>query len=282
MSETKDTIREIEGRGYRANILLSPRNKRIVIKEFKGEDVTRLADTLKDIGAEAGLTKIWFKHPRKKSRRFLEERFREEAVVKKFYPEDDASLLSLFLVPERGESDNQKEKQKLLDDVCALKEKENYDLPPGYNFQIAGKEDILDLTGLFGQVFSTYPYPIYREEYIQKMMDEGVVYGVINKGRETVAAASAETVEELANAEMTDFATLPEYRGQGLAACILRRLEEELKDRNYRCLYTIARAGVYGINRIFGRAGYEYTGTLVKNCSIGGSLEDMNVWCKRI
>ena len=97
-----------------------------------------------------------------------------------------------------------------------------------------------------------------------------------------VAAASAETQPPHRSAEMTDFATLPEQRGAGLAQHLLAALESDMADLGIFNLYTIARARSAGMNRVFYNRGYEWTGTLVNNCHISGSFEDMHVWCRRI
>ncbi|HQA81666.1 MAG TPA: hypothetical protein PLV96_12800 [Methanoregulaceae archaeon] len=46
--------------------------------------------------------------------------------------------------------------------------------------------------------------------------------------------------------------------------------------------YTIARAKSYSINITFARGGYEYGGLLPNNTNISGTIEDMNVWYKRL
>ncbi|VVB88342.1 Beta-lysine N6-acetyltransferase [uncultured archaeon] len=81
---------------------------------------------------------------------------------------------------------------------------------------------------------------------------------------------------------MTDFATLPEYQGNGFACYLLRKMEHEMRKRNIKTSYTIARAVSYGINIIFAKMGYRYGGTLLNNTNISGSVESMNVWYKSL
>jgi putative beta-lysine N-acetyltransferase len=82
------------------------------------------------------------------------------------------------------------------------------------------------------------------------------------------------------NTEMTDFATLPEYRGKGLSAFLLRLMESEVKKRQIKTTYTIARAPSFGMNITFSKMGYSYSGTLINNTNIFGHFENMNVWYK--
>jgi putative beta-lysine N-acetyltransferase len=81
---------------------------------------------------------------------------------------------------------------------------------------------------------------------------------------------------------MTDFATLPHFRGKGLATALLVDMENEMKNQKIRTLFTIARALSPGMNITFARCGYKYSGTLINNTQIFGHIESMNVWYKHI
>ncbi len=81
---------------------------------------------------------------------------------------------------------------------------------------------------------------------------------------------------------MTDFATLPQYRKQGIAQKLLHEMERNIKEKDFRMSYTIARAMSPGINITFARCGYTYAGTLINNTNISGSIESMNVWYKKL
>ncbi|NIP49233.1 MAG: GNAT family N-acetyltransferase [Phycisphaerae bacterium] len=101
-------------------------------------------------------------------------------------------------------------------------------------------------------------------------------------GDELVALSSAEVDFNGGNVEMTDFATLSDYRGQGLATFLLDRMEEDVRSGGIQTAYTIARAYSYGMNITFAKHGYQYAGTLVNNTQISGQLESMNVWHKHL
>ncbi len=272
---------EITGIDYQANLELSYPNQRIVIKDYQGPNLAALKEEL-IASAPKDITKIWLKARKQDEAAFKEIGFEKEAEITKFYPDDNASLLAYYLSSNRKQQENKAEKEDILASVKDLNTKSVESIPQNCQFRLASKDDLSDLADLYDDVFLTYPYPINNQLYLRKMMNQGVIYGLIYQNDKLVAAASAETVAEYKNAEMTDFATRPEARGQGLASYILAKLEQELKERNYNCLYTIARAKVYGINKIFSQAEYEYTGTLVKNCNIAGGLEDMNLWMKTI
>jgi putative beta-lysine N-acetyltransferase len=86
--------------------------------------------------------------------------------------------------------------------------------------------------------------------------------------------------KENRNAEMTDFATLPEHLGNGLAVHLLNFMEPEMQKRGIATLYTIARAISPGMNITFAKCGYIFGGTLINNTQISGSIESMNLWYK--
>jgi putative beta-lysine N-acetyltransferase len=79
---------------------------------------------------------------------------------------------------------------------------------------------------------------------------------------------------------MTDFATLPDGRGRGIALSLLALMEQDPKVRTMRTAYTIARSLSPGMNITFAKAGYAYGGTLTNNTDISGSIESMNIWYK--
>jgi len=143
-----------------------------------------------------------------------------------------------------------------------------------------GADDAEALTELYRQVFETYPFPIHSADYLRATMAENTRYTGIFAGEKLIAAASAETDSGRNYAEMSDFATLEEFRRLGLAAALNAELEKSLYNDGVKCYYTIARSVSYGMNKTFAGCGYTFTGTLYNNTNIGGGIESMNVWYK--
>lgn len=81
---------------------------------------------------------------------------------------------------------------------------------------------------------------------------------------------------------MTDFATIPEERGNNYALYLLQNMEKEMIKKNIHTAFTISRAVSYGMNITFAKAGYTYAGLLKNNTAIAGNLESMNVLHKKI
>ena len=154
----------------------------------------------------------------------------------------------------------------------------NFTLPPEYSIRKCKKYDVKQMADLYQKTFDTYPFPIHNHEYLLKTMEDNVVYFGIFKEDEVVALSSAEIDYDYLNVEMTDFATLPKFCGNGLSSHLLMKMDKEMKASGIRTAYTIARASSYGMNIVFAKCGYEYCGRLVNNTNISGNIESMNVW----
>lgn len=138
------------------------------------------------------------------------------------------------------------------------------------------------MSNIYRQVFRSYPFPIQQPTYLIHMMTEGVPYFCVRMKDRIAAIAAAEIDSEHQNAEMTDFATLPEWRGMGFAGMLLRHMERKTRERGVITTYTIARAESLGMNAVFKNNGYTYAGLLKNNSQIGGRIQSMTVWYKRL
>ncbi len=126
-------------------------------------------------------------------------------------------------------SSAKKQKIKKNIEVALDKEDQNgFSSKPDAEFRALEHEDAEQLVNLYEKTFKVYPFPIFDEKYIKKTMDENIDYYGAFVGDELVAASSAEKDIENKNAEMTDFATLPERRGKNLILFLLKEMEEEM------------------------------------------------------
>jgi len=193
--------------------------------------------------------------------------------------EDRYFFMSKFLDDERAECASSKSIEKVIN-----KAKE-YTLSEiecnNHNISKLSKEHIPDIIKIYDNVFATYPFPIHDKTFISNSMDSDThYYGVFNDSN-LVAVSSAEICRKSRTSEMTDFATLPEYRGMGFASSLLMAMEGDLKGSEISTFFTIARAVSFGMNITFSKAGYSFGGTLIKNTNISGNIESMNVWFKQ-
>jgi putative beta-lysine N-acetyltransferase len=143
-------------------------------------------------------------------------------------------------------------------------------------------EDALEMSRVFKAVFETYPFPIFDPQYLLDSIHGHATYFCIRKDNHIVALAAAEI--DLVNraAEMTDFATLSEYRRQGMADCLLNVMDAEMKQQGMQTAFSIARSLSAGMNITFVKNGYRYGGTLGNNTYIAGRIESMNIWYKHL
>ncbi len=267
-----------------------PSSSRIYLMKLKKEDHPSIIPALLELAATNHYGKIFAKIPAWAEKEFLSQGFHREASVPGFYnTETDALFMAHFLTKERASvgADMQaviEENITLSQRKSTLAQRDVAAEAPPFALRRLTPDDADALTKLYGMVFESYPFPIFEREYIIHTMDIDSIayYGAFNAAGKLVAASSAEIDKVSFNAEMTDFATHPDSRGYSIALHLLRLMEDDMKKRGLKVLYTIARALSAGMNVTFGRAGYEFTGTLINNTNISGSIESMNVWYKRL
>ena len=255
-----------------------PTSNRIYVMRLAPADLPELLDDLVDLAEREGYTKIFAKVPASARNPFLDRGYVEEAKVPGlFRGREDGSLLSLFLDPARSR-DSRSFGEVLAAARAATANGCIRPLPPGALCSPASPEDAPALAALYRDVFATYPFPIHREEYILETMEHGVRYFCVRIGGVIASVSSAEMDPGEEHVEMTDFATRPECRGQGLSGHLLRCMEAAMRSAGMKTAYTIARATSFPMNLTFARAGYAYGGTLINNTGICGGVESMHVW----
>ncbi len=259
-------------------------NNRIYVMKFNFEDNTALFDRIDKLCNEYDYTKIIIKAARNYSAQFIARGYKIEADIPNYYNgRDNCIFLSKFLSEERSKVENIEEIQ---DVIAKSKEKRTVsnipELPESFSIKNLNKKDTDMMANIYRTVFKTYPFPIFDANYLAKTMDDNVEYAGIFHNNTLVSLASAEKNAEDQCAEMTDFATLQDHRGNNFALVLLDYLEKSVFNHGYKVLYTIARSLSYGMNITFKKKGYEYTGTLINNTNIAGKIESMNVWYKNL
>jgi len=259
-------------------------NDRVYLMKLADADMPGLVPSLIRYAHLAGYGKIFAKVPAKHSDAFVDKGFRLEGEIPAFYNNTrGAAFLGYYLNVER----QQEKHPELVEEVLAIArqkamQEEPVSLPKELTCRVTRPDDAEAMAGLYRQVFASYPFPIHDPTYLRQTMAENVVYFGVWEREKLIALSSAEMDVAAGNAEMTDFATLPECRGRGIAQHLLQEMEQEMASRDICSLYTIARAYSHGMNITFAKNGYRYGGTLTHNTDISGSLESMNLWYKRI
>lgn len=280
MTTKPDVMEYIEG----SLVQHGPYNDRIYLMKLGGDsDGERVAARLIAKAQEARYSKIFAKIPDSAEGAFLRLGFRVEARIPKFYNGcEGAVFLGFYLTKDRLREEDRDALEILLDVYREQPPATTRDLPDGFSLRPCVKDDVPQMSDIYSTVFPTYPFPITDQAYLRQTMETHVHYfGVEVLGR-LIALSSAEMDEDAKNVEMTDFATLPDWRGYGLAIHLLRAMEHAMPARNIKTAYTIARSKSPGMNVTFAKMGYHYGGRVINSTNISGQIESMNVWYKHL
>lgn len=257
-------------------------NSRLKILKYNllSEDIIR---EILEYARKESLGKALVNCKKKDADVFKKAGFIAEGTIDGFFKGEDAQCLSFFINKKRALSKRKEEADKILDmSIGKSKITQPNNLKDGYQLRDCTQEDIPQMIKIFKAVFNTYPTPVFDGNYLKKMMEEKMLFKAILKNDKIISIASADMDKENLNAEITDCATYPEYRGQGLLTNLLYGLENDLKEKGYYTLYSLSRAINIGINMSLKKHGYSYKGRFVNNCDICGGFEDMNIWVKKI
>lgn len=262
-----------------------PFSNRIYLMKLDPDDLPDIVETLDKMAADQGYTKIFAKVSAELADDFSANGYHAEASIPGFYEgAKDAVFLGKFFDSSREEAVD----AGLLEEVLTLAKSKasadglDYQLPQGMELISCNPDHTEEMSRLYREVFPSYPFPIQNPTYLRETMESHVEYFGIVKDGNLIALSSSEMDVSGGNVEMTDFATLPAFRGYSLARCLLRAMERAMTQRELLIAYTIARAASPGMNITFSKQGYRFGGRLINNTQISGSIESMNVWYKRL
>jgi putative beta-lysine N-acetyltransferase len=274
----------IEEDNYYTKVFLDTYNKRVVVVDYEGPDVDGLTTRLDYLALKNNFGKVFLKAKNEDWEKFLTHGYILEGIFKNYYNGENAYSLAKFFDKERRYSEMLEKENEIIEEIYKkdIKYEGSGKLLEGYSIRNAQKDDIPSLIKLYDRVFETYPIPLNQPMYLEKLMESDVFFKVIEKNNEIVSAASADVNFKYKNAEITDCATDPGERGNGLMSILIDELEKEMKEKNIKSLYSIARSLSFGMNFVFKKHGYTYTGRLINNCNIFGKFEDMNIWVKEL
>jgi len=262
-------------------------NNRIYLIKLDPTETESVLDWIDQTEAKENYGKVFAKIPAEQWLSFLKRGYRIEAVIPGMYRgESDGFLVCRYRDKQRMEIN-----QQIFDDffqACFGDSNQQHKsitipmLPENYKYQLMKEEHLSQMADLYSLTFPTYPFPIGDTGYLKQTMEDNVIYhGIMHKDK-LVALSSSETDPDQLNTEMTDFAVHPDHRGRSLGLILLNLMDQDMASRGYQTAYTIARLPEIAINRVFQKAGYLYSGTLVNNTQIGGGLESMNIWYRRL
>ncbi|MEW4284783.1 putative beta-lysine N-acetyltransferase [Priestia koreensis] len=257
-------------------------NKRLRIDDYRGNVLLVIEEMLKE-REKHQYEKLIFKSKFEHISSFISNGFQLEALIPDYFNGSTAYFMTQYFETARHQTEKWIEEDQIIQSVKRLPlSLDLIALSSSYVKGFATVDDANELASLYQTVFEIYPAPLHHPNYVKGLLEEGAVFAIIRHNNRIISAASAEVNETYHNAELTDCATLPEYRKHGLMKHLLVALEENLASRQIFCVYTIARSLSFGMNAAFYQLGYEYYGRLTNNCFIFDKLEDMNVWTKNL
>ena len=276
-----DKIETIDG----ALIQHGKHNNRIYVMKFDAEQSEPVIYFLNKLAIEKSYSKVFAKIPPIALPAFQQSEFSIEAVIPGFY----VGVTDCFFVS-RFYNENRKISNSVeLANFSDFLQKEQATKVPRFKHSLKysiiklQEKHVAAICNVFSQVFETYPFPVNDPKFVLKTMkSENTKYFGVLDGNQLVAVSSSEIDFINKNAEMTDFAVLPKYRGQELAMRLLLMMENEMKIANIKTVYTIARLKEIGINKTFLKCGYHFSGTLINNTNISGNIESMNIYYKHL
>lgn len=274
--------KKVQKSGYSITFTLDQLNKRVRVDDYLGHFSSCVSEALQAVTAISA-EKLIFKARKEHASYLIQQGFVYEAKIDHYYLGSDCYLLVKYFTNERRNSEHWIKEDQILEDIFTRVKKGALQSPPrSLTLRKAEEADASLLAGLYRAVFKVYPTPMNDPDYIKKSMQENTIFYIyVNEGQ-IVSAASAELNRFYHNAEITDCATLPEFRQFGLIKNLISKLEDELSNLQIYCVYSIARALSFGMNAALHQQHYEYRGRLTNNCYIFDKLEDMNMWVKQI
>ena len=258
-------------------------NRRVYLMKLHGRDVLHILPALDRLAHDNHYEKILTKIPSASKTVFKKQGYVQEAVIPEYFDtQEHAVFMCKYLSSDRKKITDFQH----IQDILSLAKQHGQhpskkDLPPSMNIRFCHPEDADEMSQVFKSVFKTYPFPIFDAKYLTTVMkSKQARYFCIEKDRQINAIAASEIDPEHKGVEMTDFATLPEYRGQGLAGLLLEKMEQVMVGQGMKIAFSIARALSPAMNILFAGKGYAFGGTLVNNTNISGRIESMNIWYK--
>jgi len=267
----------------RSLIQHGPYNRRVYLMKLDTRDMPHILPVLDRLAQDNHYEKILTKVPSANKDVLKKQGYVQEAVIPDYFDtQEHAVFMCKYISSDRKKiADHQH-----IQDILSLAKQHrqhpsNKDLPPSMNIRFCHPEDAHEMSQVFRSIFKTYPFPIFDAEYLTTVMkNKQACYFCIEKDQQINAIAASEIDPDHKGVEMTDFATLPEYRGQGLAGFLLDNMEQVMVGQGMKTAFSIARALSPAMNILFAGKGYGFGGTLVNNTNISGRIESMNVWYK--
>lgn len=272
----------VEQDDYTTKFYIDYQSERLKVLNYRG-NVEKVVKNAIELCGKYGLGKIYATVREEDCQVYLHNGFVNEAIIDGYFKGKIGYNVSYFYDSVRAISYRILEEDEIIEDVRKYESQYEPLQKSEFNIRTANENDAEALAILYDKVFKTYPTPVHKAEYVNKVIRSNkVFFKVAEYNNQIVSATSADLNHEYLNAEVTDCATFPEFRGKGLLSELVFELENDLQRKNFQVLYSIARAISSGINIVFSKHGYTYAGRQINHSNIMGKFEDMNIWVKKL
>ena len=275
-----DTIQKLRHSTIQHGLL----NRRVYLMKLHPPDLPGIVPDLDAIARQNNYEKVLAKIPGRHQSFFETKGYEQEAVIPGFFKDhDDAVFMTKYFSDQRKVIADGDRTEKILSLTSSRKKnKTKITIAANQTFHRCRASDAPEMSRLYRTVFQTYPFPVFDPQYLIESMNGHTPYFCIRERERLIAVAASEMDDENRSVEMTDFATLSEYRGQRLAGYLLTRMERKMARQGMKTLFSIARSLSPAMNMTFSNQGYVFGGTLINNTNISGRIESMNIWYKHL
>ncbi len=272
--------RERAGLSYQG--LVDPVNERLTIKGARYGDAAALVTDVLRAARSHEMGKVLLYATEAQWKSLLANGFTLEAILDGFYQGDDAYLMGYMLHQERRACGDLAREQAVVEAALSAQVEPPPPLPEGYRVVSCGPEMAEALAAVYQAVFTSFPSPLQEPDFVTRLIRSGDgFFRAVMDGDRIASVAAAELERAYGAAEVTNCATLPAHRGEGLMQILIQEVERELQRLDFGCWFSVARSSSFGMNRALHKAGYQFRGRLRGNSHIMGGFEDMHLWVKR-
>ncbi len=173
--------------------------------------------------------------------------------------------------------------EEILEEVLARKDLDIAH-PYGINFERLltenlTEQDIIDLEDLYDRAFVKYTVDL-NQDTIRNMVNDTTTYVARDQENAKIVAASVAEIAPLNTGrglfrfcEISEMATLPEYRSRGISTYLTAMMINEIRE-NVDFLHAQARAVHPAVNHVFRKLGFDAQGILPQHCIIAGRTKN--------
>lgn len=261
-------------------------NDRVYLMNLSQKDFPEIINNLENLADEKNYRKVIAKVPQWGWDKFQMNGYELEARIPKYFNgRSELRIYSKFF----GENIVRMsaiEKKVIKENIRIVKKHQNkisnnYAIP-GIKIRKIRKNEISDVSALYKEFYKTYPFPIYANEYLLDLINDGVLFAGAYKHDQLCAVMGCEVNQTFKNAEIMACAFNKISTGSNVLIGLFNFLSDKLIEKDTKTVYSIVRALDSNLNSSFRKMGLRYFGTLENNTNIHGQVESMNVWSKQL